>query len=75
MEKTKYPDRIVGSDVILIDGLEPANIVVRVRNQMDIDFAIDDPLRGIILYILRFHTQKKSQQGCEEENRHRHRHS
>ena len=51
-EQRKYPNGIVGSDIVLIDGLEPTNIVVRVRDQMDVDFTRDNPLRGIVLYEL-----------------------
>lgn len=48
----EYPNGIVSSDVVLIDGLEPTDIVMRVRDQMDVDFSIDDPLRGIVFYEL-----------------------
>lgn len=39
-----YPNGVIGTSVILINGLEPTNIIVGVRNEMDIDLIRDDCL-------------------------------
>lgn len=43
MGKESDLDGIVGSDVVLIDGLEPAHVIVRVRHQMHVQLVFDDP--------------------------------
>lgn len=46
-----YPNRVVGADVVLINRLQPTNIVVRVRHQMDIDFSRHDAPGGVVIYV------------------------
>ena len=41
-------DGIVGADEVLIDGLEPADVVVRVRDEVHVDLAIDRSSRGVV---------------------------
>lgn len=50
--RKQYLDGIVGADIVLIDGLEPAHIVVSVGDQMDVDLAGDDPLSGVVGNVL-----------------------
>lgn len=40
---------VVGSDIVLIDGFKPTNIIVRVRNQVNIDFVGDDSVCSVVL--------------------------
>lgn len=47
----QYPNGIVGADVVLINGLEPSDVVVGVRHQMDIDFAGYDAGGGVVSYV------------------------
>lgn len=47
----QYTNGIVGADVVLIDGLEPSNVVVSVRHQMDVDFAGRDSRGSVVCYI------------------------
>lgn len=35
-------DGVVGADVVLVDGLEPADVVVAVGNEVDVDLACDE---------------------------------
>ena len=44
---------IVGADEVLIDGLEPADVVVRVRDEVHVDLAIDRGTRGVVLLVRR----------------------
>lgn len=50
--RKQYLDGIVGADIVLIDGLEPAHIVVSVGDQMDVDLAGDDPLSSVVGNVL-----------------------
>lgn len=46
----EYSNGVVSANVVLIDSLKPTNIVVRVRDQVDIDLIWDDPVRGVVGY-------------------------
>lgn len=41
-------DGIVGADVVLVDGLEPSDVVVGVGDDVDVELVVDDPLRGVV---------------------------
>ncbi|RRT42491.1 hypothetical protein B296_00057086 [Ensete ventricosum] len=41
-------DGVVGADVILVDGLEPADIVVSVRHEVDVELPGDDAPRRVV---------------------------
>jgi len=65
-KKTKTdPNGVVGPNVVLIDGLEPANIVVGMRYQVHVYFVWYYPLRRIILYVLWFHNPNRRHQKGE----------
>lgn len=49
--RKQYPNRIVASEVVLIDCLQPADIVVRVRHQVDIDLPRHDAPGGVVGYV------------------------
>lgn len=57
---------IIGADIVLINSLQPTNIIVRVRYQMNIKLPMNNALRSIVNHILGFHrvqnnTQNKNQ--------------
>lgn len=41
-------DGVVGADVILVDGLEPADIVVTVRHEVYVELPEDDAPRRVV---------------------------
>lgn len=45
-------NRVVGADVVLINGLEPPDVVVGVGYDVDVELVSDDPLRGVVGDIL-----------------------
>lgn len=55
-ERERDLDGIVGANVILVNGLQPTNIVVSVRNQMDIKLSGDYALRSIVCDEIGFRT-------------------
>lgn len=67
------PNGVVGPNVVLIDGLEPANIVVGVRYQVHVYFVWYYPLRRIVLYVLWFHNPNRRHQKGEYHGRIAHR--
>ena len=52
MEEERYLYGIVGAKVILINGLQPSDIIVRVRDQMNIELPRNNGRCCIVLYIL-----------------------
>jgi hypothetical protein len=58
-EKEAYPDRIVTAKVVLINSLQPPNIIVRVGYQMNVNLARNDAPCGVVSYVLGFHRQPK----------------
>jgi hypothetical protein len=47
-----YSNGVVSANIVLIDGLKPTHVVVRVRDQVDVDFFGDDSLGGVVSYVL-----------------------
>lgn len=59
----QYPNGIVGAGVVLIDGLEPSDVVMGVRHQVDIDFAGHDAGGGVVSYISRVNRRREEYSG------------
>lgn len=41
-------DGVFGPDIVLIDGLEPADVVVGVGDEVDVELAVYDPRRRVV---------------------------
>lgn len=74
MQERVYPNRVVAPKVILINSLEPTNIIMRMGHQVDIDFTRNNSLCGVVFYITGFCTTNTSSQkdGKQQDDRHRH---
>ena len=72
LARTRYPNGVIPAKVVLVNGFQPANIIVRVRHQVDIDFARNDSRRSVVGNELRFRTQNSPQEDSEEEDDDRH---
>jgi sRNA-binding regulator protein Hfq len=51
-KKKHYPNGVVGSNVVLINGFKPTNIIMGVRNQVNVYFVRDDSVCCVVVYIL-----------------------
>lgn len=54
-ERERDPDGIVRTGIVLIKGLQPADIVMSVRNQVDVDFIGDYAHGGVVNHVLGVH--------------------
>lgn len=46
------PNGIIGANVVLVNGLQPTDVVVGVRHQMNVKLPGDKNRRRIVLYVL-----------------------
>lgn len=67
----EHLNRIVRTDVVLINRLQPTNIVVSVSNQMHVNFPGNQPRRSIVHHKLRLR-MKNSRQKQHDEQRNLH---
>ena len=67
-ERERDLDGIVGANVVLINCLQPTNIIVGVRNQMDIELSGDYALGSIVHHELGFNTYNS----CQKDQPHQH---
>lgn len=60
-------DGVVGSDVVLVDGLEPADVVVGVGDDVHVQLPVDHPRRRVVGDVRRLDVAGQKQDGGEEE--------
>lgn len=65
-------NRIIGANVVLVNGLQPPNIVVRVRDKVHIQLSGMDARRSVVDHELRLAGQNpaQSKQECQHSDRH-----
>ena len=61
-------DRIIGTNVVLIYSLQPSDIIMRVRYQVNVNFPGNDPLGSIVSNILGFCKQNAACEAEEKDN-------
>lgn len=66
--KKRYLNGIVGTNIVLIDSFQPANIIVSVRNQMNIKLPWNNSLWCIVNHILGFHYPQPTNHQNQEPN-------
>lgn len=65
-------NRIVGANVVLINGLQPSNIVVSVSDKVNVQLGGMDTRRSVVDHELRLPAQNSAQSDQEGQNLDRH---
>ena len=60
-------DGVVGANVVLIDSLEPAYVVVGVGDKVDVELIRDDPLCGVVCDAIGLHRRPETDDEKEEQ--------
>jgi hypothetical protein len=47
-----YLNGIVGANIVLVNGLQPSDVIVGVSDQMNVELPGDEARRRIVLYVL-----------------------
>ena len=68
-KKGSYLDGIIGSNVVLIDGLQPPNVVVSVGHQMDVDLSRHDPVRRVVAHVRRIRTCEQCREAIQQKKK------